>query len=270
MFSLQDIHSEEALELAINAAVAAGNSILKLYGKKLSVNTKSDDSPVTEADLQSNKILKKFLSNTHMILSEEDADDKRRFEEEFVWIVDPLDGTLDFINKTGEFTVMVALVQNKKPILGVINWPVGGVIFTAWHKKGAFKYSGTNWERISVTNRTELTECRAVGSRHHLSEIEKKLIKQLGIKQFASVGSSLKAGRISSGEAEAYIATTNKMKEWDSAASYCIINEAGGKMTDMLGNDLSYNNESVSHYNGILATNGLIHDKIVQEFQKLQ
>jgi 3'(2'), 5'-bisphosphate nucleotidase len=94
-------------------------------------------------------------------------------------------------------------------------------------------------------------------------------IEKLGIKKFTSIGSSLKVGKISSGEAEAYITTTNKMKEWDSAASYCIINEAGGKMTDMLGNDLSYNNKIVNHKNGILATNGLIHDKILEEFRKL-
>ena len=80
-------------------------------------------------------------------------------------------------------------------------------------------------------------ECRTVGSRHHLSEKEKKFIKKIGIEDFTSIGSSLKVGKISSGEAEAYITTTNKMKEWDTAASYCIISEAGGKMTDMAGNE---------------------------------
>ena len=94
-------------------------------------------------------------------------------------------------------------------------------------------------------------------------------IKKLGIKDFTSIGSSLKVGKISSGEAEAYITTTNKMKEWDSAASYCLISEAGGKMTDMYGNDITYNNKIVNHQNGILVTNGLIHDKIVKEFKKL-
>ena len=84
------------------------------------------------------------------------------------------------------------------------------------------------------------------------------------------LGSSLKVGKISSGQAEAYITTTNKMKEWDTAASYCIVSEAGGKMTDMLGNDLTYNNKNVHHQNGILVTNGLIHDKIVEEFKKLE
>jgi 3'(2'), 5'-bisphosphate nucleotidase len=95
-------------------------------------------------------------------------------------------------------------------------------------------------------------------------------IKKLGIKDFTSIGSSLKVGKISSGEADAYITTTNKMKEWDSAASYCLVSEAGGKMTDMAGNDITYNNKIVNHQNGILVTNGLIHDKIVKEFKKLK
>ena len=99
------------------------------------------------------------------------------------------------------------------------------------------------WEKISVTKISEIPKCRTVGSRHHLSDREKIFIRKLGIEDFTSIGSSLKVGKISSGEAEAYITTTNKMKEWDSAASYCIISEAGGKMTDMLGNDITYNNK---------------------------
>ena len=95
-------------------------------------------------------------------------------------------------------------------------------------------------------------------------------IKKLKILNFSSIGSSLKVGKIASGEAEAYITITNKMKEWDSCASYCIITEAGGRMTDMLGNDISYNNKIVNHQNGILVTNSLIHNKILEEFKKLK
>ena len=176
----------------------------------------------------------------------------------------------DFIDKTGEFTVMIALVKNKKPILGVIGWPTEKTLFVAQKGKGSFRYSNGEWSEITVTTISELPKCRTVGSRHHLSDKEKKFIKKIGIEDFTSVGSSLKVGKISSGEAEAYITTTNKMKEWDTAASYCIISEAGGKMTDMLGNELTYNNKNVYHQNGILVTNGLIHDKIVEEFKKLE
>jgi 3'(2'), 5'-bisphosphate nucleotidase len=259
------------LDLAIKAAVEAGNAILDIYQSDYETSTKNDDSPITDADLRSNEVIKKILSQTgHDILYEEDRDDLSRLSQEMIWIIDPLDGTSDFIDKTGEFTVMIALIKNKKPILGVIGWPTEKTLFVAQKGSGAFRFSNEEWKKISVTQISEIPKCRTVGSRHHLSDREKLFIKKLGIEDFTSIGSSLKVGKISSGEAEAYITTTNKMKEWDSAASYCIISEAGGRMTDMLGNDITYNNEDVFHQNGILVTNGLIHNKIVEEFKKLE
>ena len=259
------------LDIAIKAAKEAGDVILEVYQKDFETIKKNDDSPVTEGDLKSNEIIKKILSQTdHVILSEEDNDDKSRLSKDMIWIVDPLDGTSDFIDKTGEFTIMIALIQNKKPILGVIAWPTEKTLFVAQKNCGAFRYSNDKWDKISVTKIENLSKCRTIGSRHHLSDKEKEFIKKIGIKDFSSIGSSLKVGKISSGEAEVYITTTDKMKEWDTAASYCIITEAGGKMTDMLGNELTYNNKNVYHQNGILVTNGFIHNKIVNEFKKLE
>ncbi|MGI9566369.1 MAG: 3'(2'),5'-bisphosphate nucleotidase CysQ family protein [Nitrosopumilus sp.] len=259
------------LDIAIKAAKKAEKVILEIYHGDFKTSQKKDNSPVTDADIKSNEVIKEILAQTgHSILSEEDKDDQSRLSMNTVWIVDPLDGTSDFINKTGEFTVMIALIKNKKPILGVIGWPTEKTLFVAQNGKGAYKYANNKWEKLSVTKVREFSKCRVVGSRHHLSDKEKLFIKRLNIKEFASIGSSLKVGKISSGEAEAYITTTNKMKEWDSAASHCIISEAGGKMTDMLGNNITYNNKEVSHKNGILVTNGLIHSKIIKEFKKLE
>ena len=259
------------LDIAIKAAQEASITVLEIYQSDYNTFTKSDNSPVTDADLKSNKVINEILSNTeYSILSEEDVDDQSRLSKDMIWIVDPLDGTSDFIDKTGEFTIMIALIQNKKPLLGVIAWPTEKTLFVAQKNCGAFRYSNNKWDKISVTKIDELSKCRTVGSRHHLSDKEKKFIKKIGIKDFTSIGSSLKVGKISSGEAEAYITTTNKMKEWDTAASYCIISEAGGKMTDMAGSELTYNNKNVYHQNGILVTNGLIHDKIIKEFKKLE
>ncbi len=273
---MQDIPISEKipeLDIAVKAAVQAGSAILGIYHKEYGISTKKDDSPVTDADLKSNEIIRGILSQQteHWILSEEDADDDlQRVSQGTVWIVDPLDGTSDFIDKTGEFTVMISLVKNKTPVLGVIGWPTQNTLFAAQKGGGAFRFSNEGWEKISVTKISEISKCRTVGSRHHLSEREKSFIKKLGITNFTSVGSSLKVGKISSGEAEAYITTTTKMKEWDTAAAHCIISEAGGKMTDMRGCNLTYNNQDVHHQHGILATNGLIHDKIVKEFKKLE
>lgn len=256
------------LVMAIDAAQKAGQAILNVYSTDFSAKTKDDDSPITEADLKSNEIIKKILSKTgHFILSEEEDDDMSRLQERKIWVVDPLDGTLDFVNKTGEFTVMIAFVEDGKPILGVIYWPTQNTMFVAQKGSGAFKFDDDTWNKISVSNVSDLGEAVAVGSRHHLSDEEKRFLEKLGIRKFSGIGSSLKVGMISAGEADAYITTTNKMKEWDSCASCCIIHEAGGKMTDMLGNEMIYNNEDVGHQNGLLVTNGRIHQKILDAFK---
>jgi 3'(2'), 5'-bisphosphate nucleotidase len=254
------------LAIALEAAEKAGTEVMKIYDTNFSSNTKKDDSPITEADLKSNEIIKKILTKTtHHLLSEEDKDNKSRLEKKTVWIVDPLDGTSDFVDKTGEFTIMIGLVIDGHPVLGVINWPDGNTIYAAQIGKGAFRYYKGNWEKIKVSQTSDLKKCSAVGSRHHLSEQDKMLIEKLGFSSFTSLGSSLKVGKISCGEADAYITSTDKIKEWDTCASYCIVTEAGGKMTDMNGNDITYNNEQLNHKNGILVTNGKIHKKILEQ-----
>ena len=257
------------LEIALKAAIEGGREIIKVYSKDFSVELKSDDSHITDADLKSNKIIKEILSKTkYQILSEEDKDNKERLKQNKIWIIDPLDGTTDFVNRTGEFTVMIALVENKKPLLGIIYCPTENTLFVGQKGHGAWQFFNNSWKKISVSDISELSKCRAVRSRYHLSEEEKALLKKLRITKFTSIGSSLKVGKISSGSADVYLTTTDKMKEWDTCASYRIILEAGGKMTDMLGNDLSYNKKNVNHKNGILVTNSLVHDKIVDVYQK--
>lgn len=256
------------LDIAMEAAVRAGEIIMMIYQKAFEVSIKDDNSPVTEADLASNEVIKEILLPAgHALLSEEDADDSQRLSEDTVWIVDPLDGTSDFVDRTGEFTIMIALVRNGTPILGVIGWPAEKTLFVAQKGQGAYKYSEGRWKKMSVTAVSELSKCRVVGSRHHLSTREKAFIKSLSINDFTSVGSSLKAAKIGSGMAEIYITTTNKMKEWDTAASHCIISEAGGKMTDVSGNIITYNNADVRHLNGILVTNGLVHERVTKDFK---
>ncbi len=253
----------------IDGMVKAGDKILEIYETDFSTEKKEDDSPITQADIESNKILKEVLGETGItILSEEDTDDKKRLSEEKVWIVDPLDGTTDFVNRTGEFTIMVGLVENQKSVLGLIYWPIKKKMYLAESGKGAFCYN-EEWEKIEVTMMAEMQNCQALVSRHHLSEKEKKLLDEMEISVVTSIGSSLKVTEIASGEAEIYITTTDKMKQWDTCASNCIISEAGGKMTDISGKDMVYNTESVNHENGILVTNGIIHQDALHAVSRL-
>ena len=253
----------------IDGIIRAGEKVIEIYETDFSTEKKDDDSPITQADIESNKILKDVLGKTGItILSEEDTDDKKRLLDDKIWIIDPLDGTTDFVNRTGEFTIMVGLVEKHKSILGLIYWPTKKKMYLAESGKGAFRHD-EEWEKIETTMMSEMQNCQALVSRHHLSEKEKKLLDEMEIAVVTSIGSSLKVTEIASGDAEIYLTTTNKMKQWDTCASNCIISEAGGKMTDMSGNDLVYNSEIVNHENGILVTNGLIHQDALDAISRL-
>ena len=260
------------IHLAIQAALDAGKEVMDVYEEEFSSTLKNDNEPLTEADIKSNQIIQKIILNSgHPILSEESEDNKIRLDSKKVWIIDPLDGTSDFIKKTGEFTIMISLVEDHVPILGVIFWPTQSILYLAQKDQGAFKLENESWSRLSVSNISELKNSKAVGSRYHISDFEQYLIKNLNISKFTSKGSSLKVADISSGNAELYFTTTNKIKQWDTCASYCLITESGGKMTDMNGNDMMYNTEKLNHENGILVSNGLMHDElsILTTYKKL-
>ena len=255
--------------LAIEAAMKAGKAVIEVYKNNFSYQVKDDNSPITEADIKSNEIIQEILSITNIpILSEESVDNLVRLKHEKIWIIDPLDGTSDFVEKTGEFTIMISLVQSSKPILGVIYWPTEDKLYVAQKNKGAYELFSGHWKKLNVNNISNLEKCHAVISRHHLSESDKKFIKKLNLLEFNQKGSSLKVLDICSGEAEVYLTTTNKIKQWDTCASYCLISESGGKITSMYGEDLEFNTELINHENGLLVTNGLIHNKIVKKYSE--
>ena len=264
------------IESVIDTIIEAGERVREIYESDFEVGKKDDDSPITKADLESNKIIRAALEKTGIpILSEEDVDDKSRLNSDKIWIVDPLDGTTDFVNRTGEFTIMIGLVENHVPVMGLIYWPTKQKLYYAERGMGAFcSHSDTAeecvWEVISVRETQNLEDCLALVSRHHLSDREKKILDHLKITHTASIGSSLKVMEISSGMADVYLTTTNKMKQWDTCASYCIISEAGGKITDVTGNELVYNTNIVNHENGILVTNGFVHDEVVSKISNLE
>ena len=256
----------------IDSIILAGEKIQEIYETDFEVNTKDDNSPVTTADLESNKILKSALVKTGIpILSEEDIDDKTRLDNEKIWIIDPLDGTQDFVNKTDEFSILVGLVENHAPVMGLVYLPIKKILYLAEKGMGAFCYDLQKWEKISVRKMKELENCLALVSRHHLSDTEKKMLDYLTIRNIGKIGSALKVMEISAGRADIYLsATRNKLSQWDTCGPNCIISEAGGKMTDISGHDLIYNTETVKHENGLLVTNGFVHQKAVSKLSELK
>ena len=260
------------LEDVIDSIILAGKKIQEIYETDFEVNTKDDNSPVTTADLESNKILKSALVKTGIpILSEEDIDDKTRLDNEKIWIIDPLDGTQDFVNKTDEFSILVGLVENHTPVMGLVYLPIKKILYLAEKGMGAFCYDLQKWEKISVRKMKELENCLALVSRHHLSDTEKKMLDYLTIRNIGKIGSALKVMEISAGRADIYLsATRNKLSQWDTCGPNCIISEAGGKMTDISGHALIYNTETIKHENGLLVTNGFVHEKAVSKISELE
>ena len=256
-------------KLAINSVIEAGKAVMEIYEQDFSVKLKQDRSPLTQADIKSNEIIQRIISvSGYPILSEESVDDKERLNCEKIWIVDPLDGTSDFVSRTGEFTIMVALIEHNQPILGVVYCPTNKTLFVAQKNGGAYNLGNGQCLKLSISNVAELEKCRAVVSRHHLSDHDRQFLMKIKIDKSTQLGSSLKVMDICSAKAELYFATTNNMKQWDTCASCCIIKEAGGEITDMLGSELKYNIDTLNHQNGILVTNGLIHNKIIDNYAK--
>ena len=156
------------LETIIDAVTNAGEKILEIYKDDFQVGKKDDNSPITQADLESNKIIKESLLRTKIpILSEEDTDDKSRVDSDKIWIVDPLDGTQDFVNKTGEFTVMVGLIENHVPVMGLVYWPTEKKLYFAEKDLGAFCHNSERWTEISVRKIEGFDKSLALVSRHH-------------------------------------------------------------------------------------------------------
>lgn len=244
------LHLDLLLEVAKKAALAAGAEILEIYESgDFSIEAKSDDSPLTLADKAAHNKIVSFLKETDIpILSEEGRDIafEERSKWEYFWMVDPLDGTKEFIKKNGEFTVNIALIHKGRPVLGVVYPPVLGDLYWAVDKQGAYLQAAGKIKKLSTTKR-DLSESalKVVASRSHMSPETEAYVGKLSDPQTVSKGSSLKFLLVASGEADVYPRFGPTM-EWDTAAAHVIVTEAGGSVT--LENEktpLSYNKENL-------------------------
>lgn len=268
----------ELLEETISTVREAGFAIMDLYGKEIDITTKTEKggSPVTAADFASNKIIIDRLSKyNYGILSEESAEDESRFEKSRVWIIDPLDGTKDFIQQTDEFTVMVALVEKKdeiyRPILGVIYAPAINTLYFASLDNGTYmQHGGNEAKRIKVDSKNAWDKLTLLTSRNHPSELEEKIVQKMHIPEKLSRGSSLKACLVAEGRGHINFNPNDKTYEYDICASDIILSEAGGKMTDTEGNIFKYNKKDTRNIHGYVASNSEIHNQLIQEIKNIK
>jgi len=223
---------QELLPLAILAAQAAAIEILDVYHlDDFKTEAKSDQSPLTQADKKAHAIITSRLQSAKLpILSEEGRDipHQERMSWEYFWMVDPLDGTKEFIKRNGEFTVNIALIHRHKPVLGVVTVPVSGDLFYASQGTGAFVRRNDQIIPLPLRNPIDLAQpgIRVVASRSHMSEETKEFIQSLHDPHLVSQGSSLKFMLLAEGKADVYPRFAPTM-EWDTAAAHAIVNEVG-------------------------------------------
>ena len=244
------LNKENLLEI-VNISVDAGEVILNYYNENVDVIYKDDESPLTKADLASHKIItdsfKKITPDIPILSEEEFIDWKIRKKWKKYWLIDPLDGTKEFIKKNDEFTVNIALIENNRPILGVIYTPALNELFYSIKNFGSYKIltkkklnTLKDAKRISI-NKKKSNQVKIVGSRSHSNPIlEKWVNKNFNEFDILQKGSSLKFCLIAEGSADIY-PRFGPTSEWDIAAGHIILEEAGGKLKSIDNKEILYN-----------------------------
>jgi 3'(2'), 5'-bisphosphate nucleotidase len=248
------------VEYAYQAALKASTEILSIYQTNFTFEQKEDASPVTIADQKADAIIRQFLKEKYPdfgLLTEESSDDFSRLHQDYVWLVDPIDGTKDFIAKNDEFTINIALVHRQQVVMGLVHIPAKQQTYFAIKGEGAyFRYQGQD-TRIHVNQKKD--ELTVLTSRFHLQPNEEELIKKyqsLGkISKIETYGSALKACRIAHGLAEISYRLSPGTKEWDTASSDLIVTEAGGFFLKPNKEKYWYNRQDVRNLEGYLIVN---------------
>lgn len=238
------------VEILNQIAFEAGKEILEIYEQDFEVFTKDDKSPLTLADKKANEVIVAALKKNFPeipILSEEGKNIPYEVRKnwEFFWLVDPLDGTKEFIKKNGEFTVNIALIHNGKPVAGVIYAPVLDRFYFAKNGEGAFKREKGETTKISGEKPKEGQALKVVASRSHPSPELEEYLETLTIDSFVAIGSSLKLCLVAEGKAHIYPRLGPTM-EWDTGAGHAILNEAGCETLDVTTHkEMVYNKENL-------------------------
>mgnify|MGYP001026780853 FL=1 len=242
----------------IEVCLKAMSKVMEYYKNGFDVEIKSDNSPVTDADKQSDLIIKSFLKEkfpTYAFLTEESNDDKSRLNEKYVFIIDPLDGTKDFVAKDDMFAINIALVEEHTPVVGVVGIPAQNKIYFAIKDYGSYLLENDALKRIYASDRTDnlIMSCSVFHSGKTDQEIFDKFQNRILKKH--PLGSALKSCLIAEGKVDCCFSSSGNTKEWDTCAPQIIVEESGGHFTTFYGDKIIYNREDVYNRNGYAAYN---------------
>lgn len=240
-----DAELDEWLRFTNALALAAGREIMEIYNSPFEVQKKLDKSPLTAADMAAHHLIVKELGKLtpHLpVLSEESPEIRfsERKQWNCYWLIDPLDGTREFVKRNGEFTVNIALILGHEPVLGVVYAPVLEVLYYARRRAGAWKRERGNEPKEIRTRKVPPDKIYVAGSRSHSDRRMEEYLTRMGPHEVIGIGSSIKACLVAEGKVDLY-PRLGPTSEWDTAAAQCIVEEAGGAITDTRLQPLRYN-----------------------------
>lgn len=269
---------EAEIDAAKALARRAGSLILEYYAKEIIAEEKlgvdNFYEPVTEADRMASRIIVEGLSKQFpddAVLSEEEKDDPiQRLTKRRAWIIDPIDGTAGFVQKDGDFAVQIGLAEDGEPMAGVVYLPDFDTMYSATKGGGAFVERNGETTRLATSNKARFHQMRMAVTRHHWSNKMNRVIKEFGFRNHCRRGSvGLKIGLIAEGVCDIYIHLSPRTKLWDTCAPQIILEEAGGRLTDIFGERMRYDVEDLQNHNGIVASNGAAHDEAIKRLKPL-
>jgi len=263
------------LEIARAAALEGAALVASWKGRPLSVEHKAGGEPVSLADLETSALIVRRLAEAFpddAILSEELPDDGSRLHKSRVWMIDPIDGTRDFLRGEPGYVVMLGLCVDGRPLVGAVAQPVTGNVWTGTVGVGAWKERPDGErEAIHVSAVEKSSSIRLVSSKSHRTDYYERFRSSLGITDELALGSvGLKVALVSEGSRDLYVYPGGQTKIWDTCGPEAILTAAGGRMTDSDGNPLCYTNPSLHNPRGVAASNGLVHALAVDTIAKLR
>src|SRR5437016_6715581 len=269
---------DREMKVVVNLARDAGAILLRHYNSPFlveqKVNALQETEEVTAADREANELIvdrlrKEFPADG--ILAEESTDTEHRLEKNRVWLIDPMDGTKNFIRRDGDFAVQIGLAVNGESVFGTVYQPVREVLYRAVRGGGSWIEEKTEpARRMSVSSRTNPNEMVLASSRSHRSPRMERVVSTFQFKDEVRRGSvGVKIGLITEQQADLYLHLSPSTKQWDTCGPEIILQEAGGRLTDLFGQPLRYNGVRIDNRNGIVATNGAAHGLVIESLKPL-
>ena len=254
------IEIKKVVESLINTFLNAGEISLELRKKGLTKSIKPDNTPVSNGDLEVNKIITKKIKELTPripIISEETSDNKSDNNLKDFWLIDPIDGTYDYINNLDEFTINAGLIINKKPAAGLIYAPAKNRMFYSYGENQAFELKNEKEIKLDSTKKFNKDEIKFVSYSNNIKPEINKIHKKFDVKRTVRMKSSLKFCVIAAGEYDGYVAEPRAC-EWDIAAGHAILKHAGGSITDFDGNEILYGKKNFINPSLILKSKSIL------------